>query len=225
MRTHEIVESPYFNHFTNFTADIDKFYRDVTDSDTISFVYKYSKILIKFIRDKYFSFVPFGQELQNVAIEITTELNELKKLPSVYYITTKWEEVYTKMRWLYEYLDIDNHVKYVFDLVRSKMFSVPQTALQAENRYIMQRLFIKNNVFYSRVIKFLRKSPYKMNIINIVHFCRYREAKTKFIYDPYEGIIYFEQKLPVSWHAFNETPELKVRRLFKRNYILTPSKF
>lgn len=42
------------------------------------------------------------------------------------------------------------------------------------------------------------------------HYFRYREAKTKFVYDPNTGIIYFEQKLPISWHAFNETPELKV---------------
>lgn len=35
----------------------------------------------------------------------------------------------------------------------------------------------------------------------------YREAKTKFIFDPDVGIIDFEQKLPMAWHAFNETPQ------------------
>lgn len=34
----------------------------------------------------------------------------------------------------------------------------------------------------------------------------YREAKTKFIFDPDIGNIEWEQKLPMSWHAFNETP-------------------
>ncbi|XP_067622386.1 uncharacterized protein Apoltp [Eurosta solidaginis] len=34
----------------------------------------------------------------------------------------------------------------------------------------------------------------------------YRVAKTKFIFDPEKGVIDFEQKLPMSWHAFNETP-------------------
>ncbi|XP_034475095.1 uncharacterized protein LOC117782196 [Drosophila innubila] len=37
----------------------------------------------------------------------------------------------------------------------------------------------------------------------------YREAKTKFIFDPEVGIIDLEQKLPMSWHAFNETPKFE----------------
>ncbi|EDW03099.1 uncharacterized protein LOC6561417 [Drosophila grimshawi] len=37
----------------------------------------------------------------------------------------------------------------------------------------------------------------------------YREAKTKFVFDPEVGIIDLEQKLPMSWHAFNETPKFE----------------
>lgn len=37
----------------------------------------------------------------------------------------------------------------------------------------------------------------------------YREAKTKFIFDPDDGKIVWEQKLPISWHAFNETPQFE----------------
>lgn len=37
----------------------------------------------------------------------------------------------------------------------------------------------------------------------------YREAKTKFIFDPDTGIIELQQKLPMSWHAFNETPKFE----------------
>lgn len=54
---------------------------------------------------------------------------------------------------------------------------------------------------------------------------KYREAKTKFLFDPNQGIVKYEQKLPFSWHSFNETPmfeeisELrmltKVFRIFK----------
>jgi hypothetical protein len=39
---------------------------------------------------------------------------------------------------------------------------------------------------------------------------RYREAKTKFIFDPESGNVEWEQKLPMSWHAFNETPKFEV---------------
>lgn len=35
---------------------------------------------------------------------------------------------------------------------------------------------------------------------------KYREAKTKFIFDPDVGVMELEQKLPMSWHSFNETP-------------------
>lgn len=37
----------------------------------------------------------------------------------------------------------------------------------------------------------------------------YREAKTKFVFDPDVGIIDWEQKLPMAWHAFNETPQFE----------------
>lgn len=37
----------------------------------------------------------------------------------------------------------------------------------------------------------------------------YREAKTKFIFDPDTGKIEWEQKLPMAWHAFNETPQFE----------------
>lgn len=44
--------------------------------------------------------------------------------------------------------------------------------------------------------------------------CRYREAKTKFIFEPNDGVMYLEQKLPISWHAFNETPKYDVSELY-----------
>ncbi|XP_026671389.1 uncharacterized protein LOC108627461 isoform X2 [Ceratina calcarata] len=38
---------------------------------------------------------------------------------------------------------------------------------------------------------------------------KYREAKTKFIFDPNQGLMCLEQKLPMSWHTFNQTPEFQ----------------
>ncbi|CAH2241543.1 jg25523 [Pararge aegeria aegeria] len=35
----------------------------------------------------------------------------------------------------------------------------------------------------------------------------HRTPKTNFIFDPYKGEILLEQKLPMSWHAFNQTPD------------------
>lgn len=57
-------------------------------------------------------------------------------------------------------------------------------------------------------------SVYKMMQQKVMHMAqtaleadsRYREAKTKFVFDPDAGIIDLEQKLPMSWHSFNSTP-------------------
>lgn len=54
---------------------------------------------------------------------------------------------------------------------------------------------------------------------------KYREAKTKFVFDPEAGIMDLEQKLPMSWHAFNETPRFEeipeLRVLAKIQNVLT----
>ncbi|CAH2058175.1 unnamed protein product, partial [Iphiclides podalirius] len=36
----------------------------------------------------------------------------------------------------------------------------------------------------------------------------HRTPKTKFVFDPRAGMVRLEQKLPMSWHAFNRTPDL-----------------
>ncbi|XP_045507000.1 apolipophorins [Colias croceus] len=36
----------------------------------------------------------------------------------------------------------------------------------------------------------------------------HRTPKTNFIFDPHKGNILLEQKLPMSWHAFNQTPDI-----------------
>jgi hypothetical protein len=35
----------------------------------------------------------------------------------------------------------------------------------------------------------------------------HRTPKTRFVFDPHQGTILLEQKLPMSWHAFNRTPD------------------
>lgn len=46
--------------------------------------------------------------------------------------------------------------------------------------------------------------------IPMMLFFRYHKAKTKFLCNPEKGVIELEQKLPFSWHAFNETPKYEV---------------
>lgn len=60
-----------------------------------------------------------------------------------------------------------------------------------------------------------------------MNFFRYRIPKTKFIYDTKKGLLELEQKLPISWHAFDEVPKFdeipevkalgEVRKYFQRS--------
>jgi len=168
-RKKEIITSPYFDRLTNFTHDIDKVYRDIKANDIVTNVHKYSGLMIQFVKERYFAFVPFGKELKDVMEEIMLELKELRKLPSINYAMEKFEQLYDRISYFCEYFEVKLKIESFIRLVHSKMMDISQTALQAESRY--------------------------------------REAKTLFIFDPNEGLMCLEQKLPMSWHAFNQTPE------------------
>ncbi|KAL1492708.1 hypothetical protein ABEB36_010924 [Hypothenemus hampei] len=60
-----------------------------------------------------------------------------------------------------------------------------------------------------KFIKFLYRKLSEMTITALEMDNRQREAKTKFIYEPNDGIMFLQQKLPMSWHGFNETPEFQ----------------
>ncbi|EGI63145.1 Apolipophorin [Acromyrmex echinatior] len=168
-RKKELITSPYFDRFTNFTHDVDKVYRDIKANDIVTNMHKYSGLIIQFVKERYFAFVPFGKELKDVVDEIASELKELRKLPSVNYSIEKLEQLYERISYFCEYFEVKLKIEGFIRLVHSKMMDISQTALEAESRY--------------------------------------REAKTMFIFDPNEGLMCLEQKLPMSWHAFNQTPE------------------
>lgn len=168
-RKKEIITSPYFDRFANFSQDVDKVYRDIKANDIVTNVHKYSGLVIQFLKERYFAFVPFGKELKDVIDEIISELKELRKLPSVNYALEKLEQMYDRIGYFCEYFEVKGKIEGLIRLVHSKMMDISQTALQAESRY--------------------------------------REAKTMFIFDPNQGLMCLEQKLPMSWHAFNQTPE------------------
>lgn len=138
IRKNELIESPYFVKFTNFTHDLDRFYKDITGNNTIASVTKYSRIVGNFLKEKYFSMVPFGKELQDVVSEIWAELNELRNLPSIQYLTEKWNHLYENFKWLYDYFDVENRLHRFITLLHSKLTDMSQTALEAENRRVKE---------------------------------------------------------------------------------------
>ena len=60
-RKNDVMESPYFSKIYELSQDLDKFYKDITKNDIITNIKKYSKIFYDFLREKYFTMVPFGK--------------------------------------------------------------------------------------------------------------------------------------------------------------------
>lgn len=168
-RTDEIVNSPYFNQFHNITADLDRLYKDLVSNDAITNIKKYSVLVYKFLKEKYFKLVPFGKELNELITELQEEVKGLEKLEFIQIIMKRFEELQAKAEWLAEEFQIEKRMHQLWLIMRNKLMLYGQTALEAESKH--------------------------------------REAKTKFIFDPDIGIMDLEQKLPMSWHAFNETPQ------------------
>jgi len=170
-RKNDVMESPYFSKIYDLGQDLDKLYKDIMKNDIITNIRKYSKILYDFLSEKYFTMVPFGKELQQIANELIEEFKELTKLPSINFAIQKSKELYAKVVWLCESLDLGTRMQTAIKVIHKKLTDMSQTALQVESKY--------------------------------------REAKTKFVFDPETGNVEFEQKLPMSWHAFNETPKFE----------------
>ena len=134
-RRNDLISSPYFDHFSNFTQDIDKFYRDIKGNDIITNIQKYSSLIIQFLKDRYFAFVPFGKELKDVIDEIVNELKELQKLPSIRYALEKMQQVYDRVCYAYDYFEIQAKIESAIRLIHLKLIDISQTALQAESKY------------------------------------------------------------------------------------------
>ncbi|KAJ8873166.1 hypothetical protein PR048_026783 [Dryococelus australis] len=107
--------------------------------------------------------------------------------------------------WVYEYLDVGNRLQYVIALLHSKLTDMTQTALQAESRCVPSLPDSDHNILCFHAI------PLPQLPLTFVTkgWSTYREAKTKFIFDPENGRVELEQKLPMSWHAFNEIPKFE----------------
>lgn len=179
----EFTRSPYFDMVSVFTQDMDRIYQDLTTNDAITNIKKYSSLTWQFLEEKYFKFVPFGKELQNITNELLDELTTLKNQELVQFLVIRVAEARKKMEWVAEELQLERRLQQLGQIIKRKLTYYSQTALEADDRY--------------------------------------REAKTEFIFDPDKGIIKLAQKLPVSWHSFNETPileEIAEYRFFKNTH-------
>lgn len=170
MRKSEIIEHPYFSKFSNFTQDLDRFYKDMTGNDTITSVYKYAKVMYNFLSEKYFKLVPFGKELQDVASEILNELNELRNLPSARYLTSKYHQFYDKLVWVYDYFDMESRLHRFISLVHRKLTDLSQTALQAENRLVDKRGLRRETDVYLQILTEAMPGSHSIGMADFIMF-------------------------------------------------------
>lgn len=170
-RQSAILSSSYFAKDSNFSKDLDKFYKDLTKKDFLTNVKTYTSLVWNNMKTKYFADIPFGNELTQVATEIYTEVEELYKLPAINFTIGASRTLYSRMVWVYSYFDIGSKAKRLIPGLYHTAIDLSHTALENE---------IKNH-----------------------------EGKTKFIFEPEAGIFHLEQKLPMTWHSFNQTPNLE----------------
>nr|XP_018903254.1 PREDICTED: uncharacterized protein LOC109034507 [Bemisia tabaci] len=167
----ELLNSTIFAKNSNLSMELDAFYKDLTKNDIVFNFKKYTGILLRLLKDRYFSLVPFGNELNAIALEIGTELKELYKLPVITFAVENVQMVYSQIMWVYDYFQISQKLQQAVPLLYRKMNDYLHTSLQNE-------------------------------LMN-------HKTKTKFIFDPENGVIELTQKLPMPWHAFNETPNFE----------------
>lgn len=163
-----MTESPYFTKVSNFTQDMDRLYRDITTNDILTNIKKYSAVTWYFVKEKYFKYVPFSNEMSVVVTELISEIKKLYRLEPVQFFGEKLYEIQMRLEWVANEFHLEKRMHQLWEIARNKIVHYAQTALQSDDKY--------------------------------------REAKTKFIFDPDVGVVQLEQKLPMSWHAFNETP-------------------
>jgi hypothetical protein len=60
------LESPYFSRIYDFGQDVDNIYKDIVKNDILTNIRKYTKMLYDFIREKYFTIVPFGKNARRL---------------------------------------------------------------------------------------------------------------------------------------------------------------
>ncbi|XP_055389464.1 uncharacterized protein LOC129618631 [Condylostylus longicornis] len=101
----------------------------------------------------------------------------------------------------------------IHELEKLKDLAHVKLALQKLNEIKMKLQWISEELELERRIhqlwRLIRNKLGKYTMTALQTDDMYREAKTLFVFDPESGIIDLQQKLPMSWHAFNETPKFE----------------
>ncbi|CAG7726200.1 unnamed protein product [Allacma fusca] len=169
----DLMKTTYYQNLMKLADRIDQIYRDLSQNDAPTNIRKYYLMLRELIVTKISEAnINFENQLGEVGQYLKDLWRKFIQTEYVREVTESWNELAAKVRWLIQYLNVDETFQDFLIVVYTKGGDLLyQTILQAG--------------------------------------ARYQNAKTKFIFDPNKGIMELEQKLPMPWNAFNQTPDLR----------------
>ncbi|CAG9816912.1 unnamed protein product [Phaedon cochleariae] len=174
------------------------------------------------IESPYFAKIAkFSHDIDNFYKDITGN----NTLVSIYkYSEVGWRFITEK------YINSIPFGKEIMDIVDEIMTELKQIGEIPSIKYLMNKWYesyeyFRYYYFYfdmetriHKVMKLVYTKICDLSVTALEYDNRHRKPKTKFIFEPKDGIMVWEQKLPMSWHAFNETPNFKEIPEIKRIY-------
>ncbi|XP_075219817.1 apolipoprotein lipid transfer particle isoform X2 [Lycorma delicatula] len=120
------------------------------------------------------------------------------------------DKLFTNIPFGYELGQIANEIYgEVLELYKLPLINI---TIQTSQEFIDRVILVYNSFDVGskvqRVIPVLYRHINDLSRNALSNNMKNRQSKTLFIFDPDKGLIKLEQKLPVPWHAFNETPNL-----------------
>ncbi|XP_054083621.1 apolipophorins [Zeugodacus cucurbitae] len=154
----------------------------------------------------------FTQDLENLYMDIKTHdaIANMKK-----YVGIAWKFIKEKYHKLIPFgSELNEIIQEIYQEIK-ELEKVKQVQIvlkkfkevSAEVELFVEEIKLKAHIHNLYLLFRNKLRTYGSNALEIANM--YREAKTKFAFDPEKGAIDFEQKLPISWHTFNETPKFK----------------
>lgn len=181
----------------------------------------FSKEIFNYINERtnelaestYFNQVSsFTQDFENLYKDIKSHdaIINIKK-----YATIAWKFIKEKSQKLIPFgselneviLEICEEIKELEKVKQVQVMITKFRKVSSEVELFAEEINLKTHLHHLYILLRNKLRTYSSNALELANM--YREAKTKFVFDPENGVIDFEQKLPISWHAFNETPKLK----------------
>ncbi|XP_055713060.1 uncharacterized protein LOC129807664 isoform X2 [Phlebotomus papatasi] len=178
--------------------------------EVFDFLYKRTN---EFAESPYFNKVSnFTQDLDRVYKDFVQNdaITNIKKYSVIMwqFLKDKYFKFVPFGKELHEvYLELWEEIKGLKKLETVQFFMQKVSEVQNKIMWVIDELEVEKRL--QQVLALLKSELLSFAQTALQADDRNREAKTKFIFDPDTGLIELEQKLPMSWHAFNETPKFE----------------